>query len=1423
MNSEKEKKLQTHETFLKKRNAFKFAVFLIISIFILNWAIDNPLTHNFISGYINKQLEKTTQIRTKFNSIDISAAPPEVKFYGTSIYAAGAPEKTLQIGKVSVSISVVDLFVGRFRLGNVSVSNTIIDVDWIVSLIDSLMETENSSQKPPSSFPKNPFLQKREASHWTTDLHNYIATLSLQDVQLNNYGKTLSSSPVTPRSDKLDLQINFTRKSIHATAQTTGLSLQSEDSSFIENADLAIETSYQVGDRSLKLDIKHLRSSRINLTSKVAVNDIVAKDMLISADVQLNGDISNLGSFLDIEDTYGEVNANSKIAIQISNSSFESMAIKGEGTSNGAILFGMKLLDSKFEFEVTDQAIIFSTIKFVHGSENLASANGIIKLNDTTDYNFSIRPKNLHLSKLLDIIGPDFTVVEGIMEKGVVNIEGRGDPFKMKILGPTTLNHLTFSPTENLTLTDKGPPDCDAFLDLEVDGDMVKFGKSRLECLPTHTKARKGVETNTTTKIDVNGYVHYENGIRMNVSARSNQLSTLSPLLGMEISGTGRVSTSVKGPYDKITVAIKTDIDDFSFLEVPFGKSKSNISFPIQSNLVTIRDFESSLGDNNKIDISKSAVDLEKSKISIKINGQNMSNEQLTSILKLAKIEQNIQVKSLETIKGEVTLSFEDLDSSSIELDSKIIGLDYADESFLGSALARLKLTSTGMELNVESAAVTEKLILEGKLSIRNAKKGISKILAPENQIESKIRSKISTLHPSINGKKSDSNHIHDPSRLSQLPYVGEHLLSAGIGGNLSVEGQLFGTIENMSGFLNLNSTKLYMMQKRIPPIQLQTFIEQGVAKTILKQGGGTILGQISTDLNTLDHKSSLFMKNTNLSFLLPTKMSSDPRNFIYLSGQTKLDGNWKNFWDLDGNLSIDKILFNIHSKRTSDQFSLKGATTEEVSFTLKSGKLIPAQSNSFRIKHNYGEITVNTRKTHFPNSLDINIAAQTNIDFLEKVFPVVENSKGVILANIDITGLVNKPRVEANILSLPNPKDQGKFPEISIASIRPSFKSIDFEVNFSDQILRFERLTAVKGSGFIAGEGFLSFDEKTDSNFNLEMDEGRFLYNLPIIKNTEAFIDADLQVTGKGLPFTVSGKVDIARASANKNVDLRSEILTNLVKNQISDQSQLADSVLELDLEVTSKDSIFIENKSIHVNLGQNLEITGPISDIKIAGNITVANGKFRYKRDYNVTRGIISFDNAQTIDPNLDIVGVSEISNYIVTVAISGKSSDPQVEFGVDPQTKPNGESMTQLDILILMATGKIPEENQNLTTQDTFKYEAINIFMGNFDEPIERIINFTGQKLINQIYFDTYPSSIDGKLLIRANAPINTGNELDLTIQGDQEKVGLKAEYDLEESISTSVNYSKLLEEQEELSGDKAQDIDASIDLRFRFLFP
>ena len=112
-----------------------------------------------------------------------------------------------------------------------------------------------------------------------------------------------------------------------------------------------------------------------------------------------------------------------------------------------------------------------------------------------------------------------------------------------------------------------------------------------------------------------------------------------------------------------------------------------------------------------------------------------------------------------------------------------------------------------------------------------------------------------------------------------------------------------------------------------------------------------------------------------------------------------------------------------------------------------------------------------------------------------------------------------------------------------------------------------------------------------------------------------------------------------------------------------------------------------------------------------------------------------------------------------------------------------------------------------------------EAATIIVGQFEQPLENLFEFSNQSIIRPFYVDFYASE-GGAPLPRGNMPIHLGKDTDLVISVDSQFSGMSLEYPIHEGISVSGKYKQSITNTE---NETKTQTDTGVDLKFKFSFP
>lgn len=1398
---------QTKANSLRKKTVklFKLILVSLAFIFVSNIVIDNPYTHRLIRGYLKKTHSTNELLDIQFNGISVSMFPPGIEVYGLSIKNKANNTTAIQTTHAQTYLSLKWALLGKFKLSSLLIENAIADIGSIKDLSMRISKRETS---PPR--------EKRDVS-WPPDFDFPIENIILKNIAFSDKDAIFEDKGWTINLNHFNLNI-FVKswEELNGHLEAQDIAVQDEYFSFIERGNL--NSNFNISKSDISIENAVLASSRLQFNGKANIKNIFkfSSNAEISVEGLTTGDLSLLGNFLDFENTYGQVSGEVKTKVFLGDKNRPKFNVTMNVKSNNSLLSGFRLLDSKAQIEINNDRIEFNNIDIYDREHLLGHSKGTLDFNSDGSYKFEIIPKNLPLSKLLDIVKVDFNTVDGNMTKGSLLLSGTSSPFKMTVDGDSNLSNFSLAPLPNNSdVSEIKNPDCDVSLHLAINNKGVTYDNTKGYCYSTDATEEEKLQKNT---LSLKGITGFNGKMSLDVNLASENLHVFSRFLRNKMTGSGNIDVRIQGPYKDLRIGVRTSLNDASAFSTPIGKIDSNIGIELKNGLIKISELTGSLNPSNKIDLSNSLVNFKDSNASFSIKGQNITNLQSMQIAE--NISKNLPGTKMNcaSIDGTFNIDFTDFDSSELQLNIDCSEVYFKNTFVSQEASGLIKLSKDGVDFKNSQINLTGRMPLESSISIKNIEtpKKWTNLFSSLNILDvtfvDKNKNHIQPIIP--NNSKPNGK---DPSNLQNLPIAGTLLTQLGITGHLSVEGEIKGPINQLSGFVDLDSNAMTVMSSAISPLKAKVFLENGKLNANIRQLGSTLVSRFNIDYKTegMPYSLNTSFKNFDMKFILPSTITKDARNYMYANGLLDLEGKISSFWESKGSLNIDTITLKyIHPVGYSER-TIAGALEAPYSLELKNGVLV--NSAPLKLSHTYGKLNIDVRNTSLPDNIDIRLFSFFDLKLASELFEKIEESKGSLNIEGRLSGTVNDPNIDLTIKN-----DIENKLVLGVSSIRPSIRNIDLDLRVSNKKIELRKFTATKGSGTIEGIGKLNLETKTSDGIKFSSKNTSFLFDLPLVKTTSAIVNSDLILSGNQFPFTLDGTIEIKKANANKNVNFQTEILSSLKARKIVDSNLNKDPYILFNIAVNSKDSIKIENKRLNLSIGTALTLTGDNNNFGLLGNVEIASGKINYKKDYTITRGIASFDNKQKIDPTLDVSAFSELGQYKVTVDVTGKSSDPKVDFSVDPATRDDGSPLTQLDILILMATGEVPEINQSDVTQYTLGYEAANALIRGTDELFEGFLNITGTKIIRQLYFDAYPSTQDGKILLRANAPINTGNNLDLIIQGDVEKMGVKAEYDLEESISTSLNFSKL-SNPDDSSTEDLEDIDATVDLRFRFLFP
>jgi translocation and assembly module TamB len=190
---------------------------------------------------------------------------------------------------------------------------------------------------------------------------------------------------------------------------------------------------------------------------------------------------------------------------------------------------------------------------------------------------------------------------------------------------------------------------------------------------------------------------------------------------------------------------------------------------------------------------------------------------------------------------------------------------------------------------------------------------------------------------------------------------------------------------------------------------------------------------------------------------------------------------------------------------------------------------------------------------------------------------------------------------------------------------------------------------------------------------------------------------DADLSLASTAEGRQLRGEVRLDRIWYLQDIDLSAAQLVqrllarNRVEVAVTDESLLSTS---LGVVVRGPGALRVRNNLARLSGSADLVVRGTLARPVVFGQIAIEpGGTATYAGNtYTVERAAVNFANPSRIEPLLDVVARTRVSEYSVAVTLSGSLERLNANFSSDPP-------LPDLDILGLLATGA-PSEGGTLS---------------------------------------------------------------------------------------------------------------------------
>lgn len=302
-----------------------------------------------------------------------------------------------------------------------------------------------------------------------------------------------------------------------------------------------------------------------------------------------------------------------------------------------------------------------------------------------------------------------------------------------------------------------------------------------------------------------------------------------------------------------------------------------------------------------------------------------------------------------------------------------------------------------------------------------------------------------------------------------------------------------------------------------------------------------------------------------------------------------------------------------------------------------------------------------------------------------------------LFLPDLDVGGAVDvlatvKGTVEAPVL---NGQGEIRDARLVIPNFPHELENIRGTLLFNRDTIELEGVSARLGGGTLQAAGRLEIPEPGEPlDYRLQVSADNLSLRYP-----EGFLargDADLSFVSTGDSRVIRGEVRLGRLFYVEDVQVGTlELLRGAFQRQRVEVAETDEflAATQLNVRIVGDGALRVNNNVASLRGDLDLFLRGTLANPVLFGQVELdPGGRLVYAdNEYEVERGLLTFNNPYRIDPVIDLVARTEVRNYDISLSLAGTLDRLNAQFSSE-------EGLADLEILALLATGQeLPGEGR------------------------------------------------------------------------------------------------------------------------------
>ena len=235
---------------------------------------------------------------------------------------------------------------------------------------------------------------------------------------------------------------------------------------------------------------------------------------------------------------------------------------------------------------------------------------------------------------------------------------------------------------------------------------------------------------------------------------------------------------------------------------------------------------------------------------------------------------------------------------------------------------------------------------------------------------------------------------------------------------------------------------------------------------------------------------------------------------------------------------------------------------------------------------------------------------------------------------------------------------------------------------NFTGDRVEIEQFDATAGDGSVSATGFVSLSSESGYPMQIEvaLDDARLARSSALAATATGTLSFTKQA---GQTALLAGDIllpetryEIVRSGAAEVPELTGvRFKPPRGRPRISgDEPALPSagllSLVRLDIDLVAPEQLYVSGMGLESEWSADLSIGGTSAEPRMAGEVNLVRGTLGFAgNSFELTEGQVQFTGGQTLDPLINLTATEDIEDVVVSINVSGRAFDPQIEFSSNP----------------------------------------------------------------------------------------------------------------------------------------------------------